>query len=112
MLRGGTRKAGQKRKPKSSAAKVRAYRARKRTGNRSLLRAVLTRLKTRRGWTPSRNLLRDDRQDSDGPKTTPAPAWKCRAGLSASESCVWAQAYFPLTRWIEPLIVTPILFVL
>ena len=38
--------------------------------------------------------------------------WKCRPGVSASEACVWARAYFPLSRWIEPVVVAPIVFVL
>ena len=38
-------------------------------------------------------------------------AWKCRSGAASSESCVWARAYFPLSRWVEPLIVTPATFV-
>ena len=36
-------------------------------------------------------------------------AWKCR-GDAASEACVWGRAYFPLSRWVEPLIVAPIAF--
>ena len=36
--------------------------------------------------------------------------WKCRAGFEASEACVWGKAYFPLARWIEPLIIAPLLF--
>lgn len=35
-------------------------------------------------------------------------AWKCRDGFTASEGCVWARAYFPMSRWVEPIIVTPI----
>jgi len=35
-------------------------------------------------------------------------AWKCRFGRSNSEACVWARAYFPVSRWVEPAIVTPI----
>ena len=38
--------------------------------------------------------------------------WKCRAGPFDSEACVWARAYFPLSRWVEPVVVTPIVFVL
>ena len=37
-------------------------------------------------------------------------AWKCRAGLETSEACVWGKAYFPLARWVEPLIIIPITF--
>jgi hypothetical protein len=37
-------------------------------------------------------------------------AWKCRSAVATSESCVWGRAYFPLTRWVEPLVVTPIAF--
>ena len=37
-------------------------------------------------------------------------AWKCRPAATDSEACVWARAYFPLTRWVEPLIVTPVAF--
>ncbi|HET9426432.1 MAG TPA: hypothetical protein VFO55_13765 [Gemmatimonadaceae bacterium] len=37
-------------------------------------------------------------------------AWKCRAGASSSEACVWGRAYFPLSRWVEPLLVAPIAF--
>ena len=36
-------------------------------------------------------------------------AWKCRRAAD-SEACVWARAYFPLSRWVEPLIVTPVAF--
>jgi len=39
-------------------------------------------------------------------------AWKCRVGGFESEACTWARAYFPLSRWIEPAIVTPIVFLL
>jgi hypothetical protein len=39
-------------------------------------------------------------------------AWKCREGSSASEACVWGRAYFPITRWVEPLIVTPVVFLI
>jgi hypothetical protein len=35
-------------------------------------------------------------------------AWTCREGHASSEACVWARAYFPLSRWVEPVIVTPI----
>lgn len=38
-------------------------------------------------------------------------SWKCRAASSASEACVWARAYFPMSRWIEPLVITPIVLV-
>ncbi len=38
-------------------------------------------------------------------------AWKCRESSGHSEACVWARAYFPLSRWVEPIIVTPIAFV-
>ncbi len=37
-------------------------------------------------------------------------AWKCRAGQPGSEACVWAKAYFPMSRWVEPLIVAPVAF--
>ena len=37
-------------------------------------------------------------------------AWKCRAAVATSEACVWGRAYFPLTRWIEPLLVAPVAF--
>jgi len=36
-------------------------------------------------------------------------AWKCRLATD-SEACVWARAYFPLSRRVEPLIVTPVAF--
>jgi len=39
-------------------------------------------------------------------------AWRCRADRLASESCVWARAYFPLTRWLEPFIAVPVVFAL
>jgi hypothetical protein len=39
-------------------------------------------------------------------------AWKCREGLATSEACVWGRAYLPLGRWLEPLIITPIAFVI
>ena len=38
--------------------------------------------------------------------------WKCRVYSAESEACVWARAYFPLPRWIEPVIVAPIVFAL
>jgi hypothetical protein len=38
-------------------------------------------------------------------------AWKCRAPLATSEACVWGRAYFPVTRWVEPLLVAPVAFV-
>ena len=38
-------------------------------------------------------------------------AWKCRAGLEASEACVWGRAYFPLGRWLAPVIVAPVALV-
>ena len=34
--------------------------------------------------------------------------WKCRAGREASESCVWARSYMPLSRVVEPIIVAPL----
>lgn len=37
-------------------------------------------------------------------------AWRCREAAAASEACVWGRAYFPLTRWVEPLLVTPVAF--
>jgi hypothetical protein len=37
-------------------------------------------------------------------------AWKCRLHSAHSEGCVWARAYFPLSRWVEPAIVAPIAF--
>ncbi len=37
-------------------------------------------------------------------------AWKCRSAVATSEACVWGRAYFPLVRWVEPLIVIPIAF--
>ena len=39
-------------------------------------------------------------------------AWKCRDGLATSEACVWGRAYLSLGRWLEPLIITPIAFVI
>ena len=36
--------------------------------------------------------------------------WKCRAGFEISEACVWGKSYMPLSRWVEPLIVAPVLF--
>lgn len=39
-------------------------------------------------------------------------AWKCRAVAAASEACTWGRAYFPLSRWVEPIIVAPIAFLL
>jgi hypothetical protein len=38
-------------------------------------------------------------------------AWKCRASFQSSEACVWGRAYLPLGRWLAPLVVTPIAFV-
>ena len=37
--------------------------------------------------------------------------WKCRAGFESSEACVWGRSYLPLGRWLAPIIVTPIVFV-
>lgn len=37
-------------------------------------------------------------------------AWKCRAAAATSEACVWGRAYFPLMRWLEPLLVAPVAF--
>ena len=37
-------------------------------------------------------------------------AWKCRPAAVDSEACVWARAYFPLSRWVEPVIITPVAF--
>lgn len=39
-------------------------------------------------------------------------AWHCRSAMTTSEACVWGRAYFPLTRWVEPLIIAPIAFLL
>jgi hypothetical protein len=36
-------------------------------------------------------------------------AWKCRDDY-ASEVCTWGRAYFPLSRWVEPIIVAPLAF--
>jgi hypothetical protein len=38
-------------------------------------------------------------------------AWKCRGTGSTSEACVWARSYLAVGRWLEPLIVAPIVFV-
>ena len=38
-------------------------------------------------------------------------AWKCRAAAASSEGCIWGRAYFPLARWVEPLLVAPVAFV-
>jgi hypothetical protein len=35
-------------------------------------------------------------------------AWKCRLSQVHSEACVWGRSYFPLSRWVEPLIIGPI----
>ena len=37
--------------------------------------------------------------------------WKCRAGFETSEACVWGRSYLPLGRWLAPIIVTPVVFV-
>ncbi len=37
-------------------------------------------------------------------------AWKCRESSGNSEACVWARAFLPLSRWVEPIIITPIAF--
>lgn len=37
-------------------------------------------------------------------------AWKCRAGFEQSEACVWGKSYLSLTRWLEPLLLAPFLF--
>jgi hypothetical protein len=37
-------------------------------------------------------------------------AWKCRVTQASSEACVWGRAYLPFTRWVEPLIVAPLVF--
>lgn len=39
-------------------------------------------------------------------------AWNCRAGEAFSEACVWGRAYLPLMRWVEPVIVAPIVFLI
>jgi hypothetical protein len=39
-------------------------------------------------------------------------AWKCRAGATSSEACVWGRSYMPLSEWVEPLIIGPVVFVL
>jgi hypothetical protein len=39
-------------------------------------------------------------------------AWKCRASSLHSEACVWGRSYMPLSRWVEPLIIAPVVFVL
>jgi hypothetical protein len=33
-----------------------------------------------------------------------------QCGFAPSDACVWGRAYFPLARWLEPLIITPIVF--
>jgi hypothetical protein len=38
-------------------------------------------------------------------------AWKCRAGLEASEACVWGRAFLPLGKWLAPVFVAPIAFI-
>ena len=38
-------------------------------------------------------------------------AWKCRAGLEASEACVWGRSYFPLSRVMGVALVAPLAFV-
>lgn len=37
-------------------------------------------------------------------------AWKCRTGFEMSEACVWGRSYLPLTRWLEPLLIAPVVF--
>jgi hypothetical protein len=37
-------------------------------------------------------------------------AWKCREGFRTSEACVWGRSYMPLSRWVEPIIIAPIVF--
>ena len=37
-------------------------------------------------------------------------AWKCRAAVATSEACVWARSFMPLSRWAEPIIISPIVF--
>ena len=39
-------------------------------------------------------------------------AWTCRVHPFDAEACVWARAYFPLSRWVEFAFVTPTVFVL
>ena len=36
--------------------------------------------------------------------------WKCRAGFADSEACVWGKSFLSLGRWVEPLIVAPLLY--
>jgi hypothetical protein len=38
-------------------------------------------------------------------------AWKCRAGLEASEACVWGRSYLSLGKWLAPVFITPLAFV-
>ncbi|MFL6714274.1 MAG: hypothetical protein ACJ8LN_15320, partial [Sulfurifustis sp.] len=38
--------------------------------------------------------------------------WTCREGFQAMEACVWGKAYLPISRWVEPIIVAPIAFLL
>lgn len=38
-------------------------------------------------------------------------AWKCRAGLQASEACVWGRSYFALSRAVGVILVAPLAFV-
>jgi hypothetical protein len=35
-------------------------------------------------------------------------AWKCRAGLEASEACVWGRSYLSLGKWLAPVFITPV----
>jgi hypothetical protein len=37
-------------------------------------------------------------------------AWRCREPFRASEACVWGRAYLPLSRVLEPLLISPVLF--
>jgi len=37
---------------------------------------------------------------------------ECREGFRESEACVWGRSYLPLSRMLEPLIVTPIAFLI
>jgi hypothetical protein len=37
-------------------------------------------------------------------------AWKCRAGMETSEACVWGRSFLSLGKWVAPVFITPVAF--
>jgi hypothetical protein len=57
--------------------------------------------------TPVNNPPHDDR-----PHPRPFPNQGRHRPEFDAEACLWARAYFPLSRWVEFALVTPTVFVL